>query len=290
MEGQSRRRHYADVALQLGLVLGAILVYFGVRGITEGSITPAIAHGQDILHVERAFSIDIEGHVQSFVTGHRWLTTLANWIYIWGHWPVIAATLIWLFHTRRDEYLLLRNAMFVSGAIGIVIFATFPVAPPRLLPDSGYVDTVTDLSRSYRVLQPPALVNHYAAMPSLHVGWNLLVGIAVVRVARPRALRWVGVASPLLMAFAVVATANHYVLDPIVGSVIALVGFLVAWLWSSRHRVQRPVANVSMSSTIRPATPMDTSRSAHPTSTQPHEYTRRPDARASRTDWRPTSR
>jgi membrane-associated phospholipid phosphatase len=128
----------------------------------------------------------------------------------------------------------LRNAMLVSGALGMVVFVSYPVAPPRLA-GLGLVDTVSDQSRAYRVLQPPAFVNQYAAMPSLHSGWDLLVGMAIFAAAGSVALKVVGLAMPVLMAFAVVATANHYVLDVIAGVTLALVGQAVA-LWLERRK------------------------------------------------------
>lgn len=220
-----------ELLLQFALVGASALIYFGVRGLTEGSRAAAVRHGYDVLHLEDALGIDWEEAGQDLVVGSRILTTLANWVYIWGHWPVIGLTLLWLHRRHRRDYLLLRNAMFVSGAIGLVIFALYPVAPPRLMP-AGFVDTVTNLSHSYRVLQPPQLTNKYAALPSLHVGWNLLVGIFLFRVGRRPILRVVGVASPALMMTAVVVTANHYVIDGIVGSALALVGLAVSYgLW-----------------------------------------------------------
>jgi hypothetical protein len=86
------------------------------------------------------------------------------------------------------------------------------VAPPRLA-HLGLVDTVTERSQAYRILQPPAFVNQYAAMPSLHVGWDLLVGLTIVSAASATWLRMVGRLMPVLMAVATVATANHYLLD-----------------------------------------------------------------------------
>lgn len=117
--------------------------------------------------------------------------------------------------------------MFISGAIGLVIFMTLPVAPPRLLP-VGFVDTVTEFSNSYRLLQPPGLVNKYAAVPSLHVGWNLIVGISLFTASRSLWIRGLAVLSPPLMAVAVVATANHYIIDGALGAVISLLGFAVS--------------------------------------------------------------
>jgi hypothetical protein len=105
------------------------------------------------------------------------------------------------------------------------------MAPPRFIDAYGFVDTITLHSSSYRVLQPPSLVNQYAAMPSLHCGWDLLIGIAIARHAPPR-LRWIGCVLPVAMVSAVVLTANHYILDAVAGmalvvaslSVVALVG------------------------------------------------------------------
>ena len=90
---------------------------------------------------------------------------------------IITAAIV-LYRKRHDRYLLLRNTIFVSGAIGFLFFALLPVAPPRLA-DSSLMDTVTLHSDAYRALQPPGLTNQYAAFPSLHFGWNLVVGIAV---------------------------------------------------------------------------------------------------------------
>lgn len=233
-----------EPARQLALILLCVLLYFGIRGMTQGAESVAVRHGFDVLHLERRLGLQVEGHVQDLVVDRRWLVDISNWIYIWGHWPVIAATLMWLHHAHRREYLLLRNAMFVSGAIGLVIFVTFPVAPPRLLP-GGFVDTVTEHSHSYRVLQPPTLVNKYAAMPSLHAGWNLLVGISLFRTNHRWAMRVLAVLSPLLMTYAVVATANHYVLDPIVGALVVLVGLAVSHLIATRLDRRRGEAHAA---------------------------------------------
>lgn len=229
-----------ELALQAVLVVGAALSYFAVRGLTEGAAATAVANGYRVLDFENTLGIAVEESVQNAVLGSRWLTTLSNWVYIYGHWPVIAITLIWLHRRHRLDYLLLRNAMFVSGAIGLVIFATFPVAPPRHLPDR-FVDTVTELSRSYRVLQPPQLINEYAAVPSLHVGWNLLVGIVMFRAGRHVLVRALAVIGPVLMFSAVVTTGNHYVIDGVLGSIVALVGLAGAlalnrWVYARPRR------------------------------------------------------
>ena len=185
-------RAWRDLSTQIMLIGLAALLYFAVRGITEADPVVAIDHGHDVLRFESRLGLDAEASLQNRIIDRQWLVTIVNWIYIWGHWPAIAGTLLWLQRTRRTEYLNLRNALFISGAIGLVIFTLYPVAPPRLLGTDQFIDTVTEFSTSYRVLQPPSLVNKYAALPSLHVGWNLLVGLFIWRHAKQPAVRALG--------------------------------------------------------------------------------------------------
>lgn len=211
------------IARQVALLVLAALAYFGVRGLTEGNIDQANRHAELILDVERALGIDVEHAFQTDLLPSDFLISMANWIYIWGHWPLIIATWVWLAIAKREHYIELRNAMFISGAIGLVIFATFAVTPPRLF-GAEYIDTVTERSLSYRVLQPPALVNKYAAVPSLHFGWNLLVGLTWRRVTTGPVGNAAGIIMPVAMGFAVIATGNHWTIDVIVGGVVALAG------------------------------------------------------------------
>jgi membrane-associated phospholipid phosphatase len=220
---------------QAGVVVLAVFAYFGIRGLTESSAPEAIRHANQIMAFERTLGIDVEQGLQSWAAPSAALQTLANWVYIWGHWPVIIATMIWLVWRHRDVFLRLRDAMIVSGVVGMAVFVSYPVAPPRLA-EPGLVDTVTEQSRAYRVLQPPAFVNQYAAMPSLHSGWDLLVGMAIIAAASSVVLKVVGFAMPVLMAFAVVATANHYLVDVIAGVALVLFGHLVALSLERRRR------------------------------------------------------
>ncbi len=220
----------------IAVVLG-VVVYFGVRGLTAVQPERAREHARDILALERALGLDLEAGTQDLMLHLDWLVTAANWVYIWGHWPVIAVTLVYLALHDRTVFLRLRNGMIASGALGLCVYTTYPVAPPRLLGD-GYVDTVTERSNAYRVLQPPGFTNQYAAMPSLHVGWDLLVGLAIFCVATTVVMRTVGLLMPVLMTAATVMTANHYVLDVLAGAALALVGWAIA-LWIERRRLAR---------------------------------------------------
>ncbi len=197
------------------------LTYFGVRAVSEGRADRALANAGSVIHLERVLGIAWEGTVQSTVAGSRLLQTLANSIYIYGHWPVLIVAGVLLYRYRREHYYTLRNACLLTGLLGLFIFALFPLAPPRLT-DLPLIDTVTKGASGYRQILPPALVNQYAAMPSFHAGWNLAVGIVVFRATRHWALRLFAVLMPMAMAFAVVATANHFVIDVVAGVVLVL--------------------------------------------------------------------
>lgn len=203
------------------VVAGAMVTYFAVRNLTAGAATAAFENARLIERFEGWAGIAWEHALQSLVIGSTTLVTLANWVYIWGHWPVVLGSAVLLFLLARPEYRVLRDAIIVSGLIGFAFFALFPVAPPRLV-DPSLVDTVTLHSEAYRALQPPGLTNQYAALPSLHAGWNLLVGIALYQAFRSRVVRAFAIAMPAAMALAVVVTANHYVVDVVIGFMVVL--------------------------------------------------------------------
>ncbi len=218
------------------VIVVAVFLYFAVRGLVETRIPLAHAHARAIVDLERRLGIFVEPDLQALIVPHDWLVAMANWVYIYGHWPVVALTLVWLHLRHNSVYPQFRNALLISGAIGLVIFALYPVAPPRFLPDLGFWDSVTARSNSYRVLQPPSLVNKYAAMPSLHLGWNLIMGIAWARYATTPAGRLFGWLMPVAMMLAIVVTANHYLLDGIAGGALALVGLSIATVVATHHR------------------------------------------------------
>lgn len=223
---RSRRALALLLLRDAAVVLTAFGAYFGVRALTHADADDALRHAQSIVHVERALGLFHEGTLQDAITDNHVLVTVLNWIYVWGHWPVIIAVMVWLAINHRRWFRVTRNALFVSFALGLVFFIWFPVAPPRLA-GLGLVDTVSLHSAAYHVLQPPNLVDKYAAMPSFHLGWDLLMGLAVFLCARWRPLRLVGLLMPLAMFTSIVLTANHYFLDGLVGAALVLLSLFV---------------------------------------------------------------
>jgi hypothetical protein len=238
---------------ELCLILPAGLFYFFVRGLVSARTGEAIAHARHIVAFERSIGIFVEPRLQRAIVGHPVLVDLANWIYIWAHWPVILAWVVWMWTRHRAAYPTYRSAVLISGAAGMVVFALYPVAPPRLVPGLGLVDTVTLRSHAYRVLQPPALADLYASMPSLHFGWNLLVGIAIVRNARTLPGRLIGVVLPVAMFSAIVLTANHFILDGVVGGCFGLAGLGLSVGFARWNFARRSAAVTTRRSAAEPA-------------------------------------
>jgi membrane-associated phospholipid phosphatase len=240
----ARQRTLRALGREPASIAAAALAYIGIRAVTEGRVDVAEEHAHALLGLEQAVGVAWENAIQSLIIGREHFVAAANWVYIYGHWPVIVSVAFVLFRTRRDRYVLLRNAIFASGAIGFLFFALLPLAPPRLL-DIGLVDTVAERSQGYRALQPAELTNQYAAMPSLHFGWNLLVGIVLFGATARLAVRAFALLMPAAMGFAVVATANHFVLDVVAGGMVALTGLALAEAVARGGRFERPRASAS---------------------------------------------
>jgi hypothetical protein len=225
------------LAEALILVL-AYLAYEAVRRLVAPSSGDAFGHAANIIRFEQELGIFFEPSLQRLIVDHHWLVTLFNWVYVWGYLPVISLAALYLYARHHDSYTRYRNAFLLSGAVGLVIFALVPVAPPRMFPEFGFVDTVHVNSAVYRSLQGSDLVNEFAAVPSFHFGWILLVGIALIQTNRHLVVRAAGVLLPLMMLAAIIFTANHYVIDAIIGGAIVLgaLGLVRAIeRWSGTH-------------------------------------------------------
>lgn len=222
--GQRRRVRFLREA---ALILGAYFAYFGVRAISEGSSSIALENARLLVDIEQRAGLFIEPSVQGLLLSSEVFVDIVNWIYIWGHWPVIGAVAIWLFARRPNAYRTYRNALMISGAIGLVFYVSFPAAPPRFM-DLGFVDTVFSQSDVAQLMQPTNFTNQYAAFPSLHFGWSLLMATAIFREAKRQPVRVVAWLLPLGMLVSIVATANHFVVDALAGGIVALIGLRAA--------------------------------------------------------------
>jgi hypothetical protein len=232
----------APIVRETAIVTTALLLYLSVRGLIRGREGAAFDNAAALIHVERWLGVFWEPRLQAWALGHDWLITLANWIYVWAYWPTLAATMVWLFVRHRPWVAVYRNALLISGGIGLVCFTLIPMAPPRFMPSWGFVDTVAAGSEAYATLYPASVANWYAAMPSLHVGWTVLMGIALATRAQNRLVRAFGMVLPLAMYAATVLTANHYLADGLAGSMVALAGLTIARQLRARKAGERTAA------------------------------------------------
>jgi len=221
----------------LGIMVVAFLLYYLVRGLVEGRSVEAVERALRIIELEKKLGIFWEPQLQLLVLSSEWLVKVCNAIYVYAHFPLIAVVGIAIFLWRRPVYVRYRNAFLISGGIGLILFTFLPTAPPRLVPWTfGFVDTMALFSPVNYDMQPAAFVNQYAAMPSLHFGWNLLLGMAIWEATRLPPARALAVAMPVAMGISIVATANHFVLDLVAGAAVALVGLGLALAWEKGTR------------------------------------------------------
>jgi len=179
----------------------------------------AFARGRWIVRFEHGW-LPSERDLQRVLAHHELLTRAANWYYAAMHFTALGILLLWLFARHRAAYPRVRTVLVLLTASSLLI-QLVPVAPPRLLPDLGFVDTAARYGESVYAISG-ITVDQLSAMPSVHVGWALLVGWAVVSVGSSR-YRWLVLAHPAITVFVVVATANHFWLDGIVAAVLLAV-------------------------------------------------------------------
>lgn len=213
------------------VVVVAFLIYFFIRGAVVDRDGEAMVRGFHLIELEQRLGIYWELEMQSWILDHYLAIRAMNLVYFWGHMPLVIALAIWLFVWHRSTYRLTRNAFLASGAIGVVLYALFPLAPPRLIPFAGFIDTMAAFDRlGYNAQETQAFVNPYAAMPSLHFGWSLLLGGVIAWAGRPNPVFVaIGVIWPVAMFFSVVMTGNHFILDAVAGGVVSFAGLGVAF-------------------------------------------------------------
>ena len=179
----------------------------------------ALARGRWILRSEHAWHLPSETDVQRLVLPHPLLAQFCNLYYASMHFACLGALLFWLFLRHRDDYRRVRTTIVLLTGSCLLI-QLVPVAPPRLFPQYGFVDLAERYGQS--VYGGGFDADQLSAMPSVHVGWAVLVGLVAVRVSTSR-WRWLTLLHPLITIFVVIATANHFWLDGIV-AIALLIG------------------------------------------------------------------
>ncbi len=251
-----------DVRSRLAVVRAVIIevfllgIMFAVyelgRHLVDAEAGIATAHARQVWDLERWLRLPSETVVQSWILDHADVAKLCNLYYVGVHFPATFAVLIWLFVRHRGQYLRVRTEMILATAVALVIHINYPLAPPRLVSAFGIVDTMVTVGPSaYPQSTTSGFANQFAAMPSLHVGWAVLMAVAVIRVYKSR-WRWAALLYPAATWSVVVVTGNHYILDGVIGTLIVLLAVAACGL-VPRWRAAAKSIPVHASAPVSPA-------------------------------------
>ena len=232
------RRAFALLAAEVAVLAIGWQLYRLGRYAARDQVSEAFDNADRVSSVERGLGLDVEVGIQRLAVAWDPVIEALNRYYVYTHFVVIVVALLAAFVLARPTYRRVRRVLVGATALGLVIHTLFPLAPPRLVRSSGLTDTLAVYGpRVYSADWSESISNQFAAMPSLHVGWSVLAAWAVVSTFRSR-WRWLIVVHPAVMAIAVVATGNHFMVDGIVGT--ALVAAVA--IADARVRASRPAS------------------------------------------------
>jgi membrane-associated phospholipid phosphatase len=230
-------KDWPDVLRQIGLFALADVCYETVRGVAESNTALAFSNARSIVEIEQSLGLFFEQSFQAWVMGERLLIDLANFAYVNSHFVVTTSVLVWLYLRHNDHFYFVRNMFMVAMALALVGYLALPTAPPRFLPELGFVDTIAYYAD---VRHDSAFVtlffNPYAAVPSMHVAFALMLAVPAMLLARHVVVKVLWALYPGLVTMVVIVTGNHWWLDAFAGACVALVAGLVAWAVLSRLR------------------------------------------------------
>jgi hypothetical protein len=219
------------------------IVYEISRTFARGDLAEAFVHARDVVSVEKTLGIFNEMDVQHWAISKPWVLDIANLTYFHAHFAVTTLFMFWLYLRRNDHYYFVRNIVFSAMAIALIGYFLYPTAPPRMLTDLGFTDTLEKFaSVNHDSGLVAALSNPFAAVPSVHTCFSLIIGVTCFFLVRRRALRITWLFYPCLIVFSIVATANHFWLDAILGALLAAAALGIAWLIERRRPTLPPSA------------------------------------------------
>ena len=234
---------WLDALRQVSLFALAYLAYRLARGVAEGSANAAFAHARDLISLERGMHLFVEPSIQAWASGSHFVIVLASWLYVNAQGSVTIAALLYLYMRHNRNFYFVRNMFMLAMAIALVGYVVFPTAPPRFLPEWGFTDTVTSLTPvnvSHTSASMSALFNPYAAVPSMHVAFALMIGWPLARLSRRRVVKALWLFYPFLMTFVIVVTANHFIVDALLGAMTAgASAYGATWLARARPTAWR---------------------------------------------------
>jgi hypothetical protein len=223
-----------DVVRQVLLFAAAYYGYRLVRGAVDDPLGAAVAfkNARELISFEQSLHIFVEPSVQAWAASKPAIIDFASWVYINAQVTVTVATLVYLYLRHNSSFYFIRNMFTIAMAIALVGYILVPTAPPRFFPEWGFFDSVSDMvGVSHDSVAVNAIFNPYAAIPSMHVAFALMIAVPNVRLAKYRLTKIVWSLYPLLITFVIVATANHFLTDAFLGACTAgLAAWAAAWM------------------------------------------------------------
>jgi hypothetical protein len=235
----------ADALLQLGLWVGAYYAYRLVRGFMDGETAVAFEHARGVVNAERSVGLFFEPGLQHWVSNHMsWFVDVTSWCYVNLHLLGTTSFMLWLYFKRRDSFPFVRNMFMIAMGFALIGYLLFPTAPPRYLPEWGFTDTVSNFVGSHTANEASVLYNPFAAVPSMHCAFALMLGFTGAALTRRRWLRPLWYFYPVLVTLTVIITANHFWVDAALGALVAAASYAAArsalararpevWSWRS---------------------------------------------------------
>ena len=229
-------RGAGDLLWQIVLFCGAYWLYRLVRGLVWDQSAAAFEHARQIVDVERALGLFVEPSLQHWAIGSGWIDDIGSWMYLNTHFVVTTCALAYIYLFRNEHYYFVRNMFMVAMGLALAGYVLYPTAPPRMLPELGFADSVSDFTGVSSDASVNALFNPYAAVPSMHVGFALMLSVPMIRMARRTWAKALWALYAPVVTLVVVVTANHWVLDAVAGAAVAAVSALAAQTVFARVR------------------------------------------------------
>lgn len=234
--GERLPRGWTDLLWQFLLFFAVYQGYQVVRGLSEGKEALAFANAERIISLESSLGLYFELDLQQKMLEFAWVIDFCNWMYVNSHFIVTTTFLAWLYLFRNEHFYFVRNMFMVAMLLALTGYLIYPTAPPRLMPGEGFIDTIAEFTSLPQDSKSVSLlVNKYAAVPSMHIGFATMVGGSAFLLVKNRAAKAVWAAYPFVVLFVVMTTGNHFWVDGALGAAVAVASAAIA------HRLLAPV-------------------------------------------------
>jgi membrane-associated phospholipid phosphatase len=240
IEARVLPKGWKDLARQVFVFVGFYVLYELVRSLVDSGGYKPFGDAMKIINLEQAMHVFVEPSVQAWAQSQHLLMDIADWVYLNGHFFVTLGVLIFIYVRRNESFYFVRNMFIIAMAIALVGYWLYPTAPPRLMPEWGFTDSISQFMGlgTFHLDNGPekAFLNFNAAVPSMHVCFAIMTAWPMARLVKHLSAKIAWSLYPLLISFAVVATGNHYFADVFLGALTAGASALLAKKLLARAR------------------------------------------------------